>query len=111
MNWNALENISQLDTIDAESTGQKIMLFKHSTRCSISSASLNRVERNWQSGDAARLKPYYLDLIRHRDVSDAIAARYEVDHESPQVLVIENGKCIYHASHYDIRYDEIMEQA
>lgn len=45
---------------------------------------------------------YFLDLLRYRDISNAIAQRFNVRHQSPQVLVIENGTCSTHASHYGI---------
>ena len=109
MNWNNLENINQLSVIDEESKGKKILLFKHSTRCSISSMSLDRLERNWKNGDEEKIKPYYLDLLNHRDISNEIAFRYKVTHESPQVLVIYNGKCVYYKSQSAISYKEIMQ--
>lgn len=108
MNWNKLTSIEQLDSIDAESEHNRILLFKHSTRCSISATALNRLERNWQSEDSQKLKPYYLDLLNHRDVSNAIAARYGVIHESPQALVIQNGRCIYVSTHTDITYSDLL---
>jgi monothiol bacilliredoxin len=111
MNWNNLTDMSQLDTIDEESKTQKVMILKHSTRCSISSAALGRIERKWKEGDASSVKPYYLDLIAHRDISNAIEARYNVYHESPQVLVISNGKSIFSQTHMGIDLNEIMDVA
>ena len=55
-------------------------------------------------------KAYFLDLIAHRNISDKIANTYNVRHESPQILVISNGKCIYDASHSGISYEEVVEQ-
>jgi bacillithiol system protein YtxJ len=109
MNWNKLEDINQLALIDEESKDKKIMLLKHSTRCSISSMALDRLERSWKDEDSAKIKPYYLDLLKHRNISDEIGKRYNVMHESPQVLVISNGKCIYHVSQSEINYNEIMQ--
>lgn len=108
MNWNTLKNISDLDTVNNLSKSQKILLFKHSTRCSISAASLDRVERNWKDSDSEKLLPFYLDLLNHRDVSNEIARMYDVEHQSPQVLVIKDGKCIYSETHYAISYDDLM---
>lgn len=104
MDWNPLTSLEQLDRIDAASASQPVLLFKHSTRCNISSAALNRLEHAWTTADDAAHSTYYLDLIRYRDVSDAIAARYGVQHESPQMLVIRNGRCVHHASHFGITY-------
>src|SRR5688572_17383160 len=109
MDWNYLTDTGQLDTIDEESKRQAVFIYKHSTRCNICSTTLARLERKWDSGDAAKLKPYYLDLLKHREVSDAIAERYGVEHESPQALVIRNGKCVYSQTHMEISYEEMME--
>lgn len=86
-----------------------MLLFKHSTRCSISSAALGRLERAWNSADDERYDAHYLDLLQYRDLSDAIAERYGVEHESPQVLVVRNGKCMYHTSHLGISYAGVVE--
>jgi bacillithiol system protein YtxJ len=110
MEWNKITNISQLEDINTTSESEKIMIFKHSTRCSISSSALNRLERNWNNEtDSVKIKPYYLDLIAHRDISNGIAKQWNIEHESPQVLVIENGKCTYHNSHMGIDYKELMD--
>jgi bacillithiol system protein YtxJ len=68
----------------------------------------NRLER---SISPTEIDFYYLDLIKHRDVSNAIASLFQVHHESPQILVIKNGECIYEESHYGIMMDDIVEQA
>lgn len=109
--WNKLTSIDQLDEIDTLSEGEVVMIFKHSTRCSISSSALNRVERSWESENITAPIPYYLDLISHRDISAAIADRYAVLHESPQVLLISKGKSIYDSSHMSINYNDIISAA
>ncbi|MDO8999017.1 MAG: bacillithiol system redox-active protein YtxJ [Bacteroidota bacterium] len=109
MKWNHITDIKQLDVINQESTTQKILLFKHSTRCSISDAALGRMERKWKDENSEILKPYYLDLIAHRDISNQIAENYNVMHESPQALIISNGKCIFSQTHMNINLDEILE--
>lgn len=109
MKWNNLTNLSQLDLIDEESATKKVMIFKHSTRCSISDASLGRMERKWNDANEEKLKPYYLDLIEHRNISNAIAERYQVMHESPQALIISNGKCMFSQTHMGIDINGILE--
>jgi bacillithiol system protein YtxJ len=111
MKWTSLADIAQLDAIDRESATGKVMIFKHSTRCSTSSTAKARVERNWKEENEKVLHPYYLDLLAHRAISNAIAERYGVEHESPQVLIISKGKCIFSQSHLDISVDEMMEAA
>ncbi len=107
MNWTKLTDLAQLDHIDAASTAKPILIFKHSTRCSISSTALSRMERGWTPELMASHTVYYLDLLAHRPISNLIAQRYDVEHESPQVLVIRDGKCVYTASHLAIMPQEV----
>jgi bacillithiol system protein YtxJ len=108
MNWNQLNTEEQLENIKKESFEHPVLIFKHSTTCSISATALNRFERKWNQDQAKDLKPYYLDLKAFRSVSNKIEADFAVQHESPQVLVIEKGKSIYDASHYDIVFEEVI---
>lgn len=109
MKWIELNNVSQLDEIDQASQTAKVLLFKHSTRCSISDTALTRFNRDWKEG-VAEVKTYYLDLIKHRDISNAIEQRYGIRHESPQVLIIDKGKCIYSETHLSIQVPEILDK-
>ncbi|UXP33901.1 bacillithiol system redox-active protein YtxJ [Reichenbachiella agarivorans] len=111
MNWETLSTTNQLKAIIAESTDHPVMIFKHSTRCSISSMALNRLERSWNQDEINPLKPYYLDLIAYREVSNQIAADLGVEHQSPQVLILSDGKAIYDNSHMGISYNEILKIA
>ena len=98
LNWVELEQSGQVDEIISESANQPIIIFKHSTRCSISDLAKNRLEHNWliDTGDA---KTYFLDLLAHRDISNEIEQRFNVEHHSPQILVIKGGRCTYNVSH------------
>jgi len=107
MDWKNLNSIDQLDAISADSYNIPQVLFKHSTRCSISSMALNRLE---SSTAPAGVEFYLLDLLQHPDISAAIAEKFKVHHESPQALVIINGECTYDESHMGISMDEIIEQ-
>lgn len=108
MNWNTLSSGAQLEEIKSASFQQPQVIFKHSTRCSISSMILNRLERS-EIPDQIRF--HYLDLLAYRTLSNQIAEDFSVYHESPQVLLIKNGECIYDESHQGINIDEIQEQA
>lgn len=110
MNWIALTEEHQLQELIHESLKTPVLIFKHSTRCSISSTSLNRMERNWKEEEMNGVKPYYLDLIQYRPISAKIADVFAVEHESPQVLLIKNGKSVWDASHYDIQYDVLKKE-
>ena len=107
MNWNNLENIAALEQVKKDSESQTVMIFKHSTSCAISNMAINRLERSWQPAEVPGLKPYYLDLLRYREISNKIAEVFEVPHESPQVIVIKNGKSVYNTSHMGINYQDI----
>ena len=111
MNWNKLTSEEQIDQVILESAAKPVLLFKHSTSCSISSMSLDRLSRNWKAKDADKITPYYLDLLAYRNLSNLVAERFGIPHESPQVLIIQNGKVTYHESHYGISYAEIMNQS
>ena len=102
MNWNKLTSDAQLEVIKEESARQPILIFKHSTTCSISAMALSRMERNWS--DQIGVKPYYLDLLANRPISSKIEREFGIEHESPQVLLIRNGECVYDASHMAISF-------
>ena len=107
MNWNHLTAKGQIDQIKEASDSNPVLIFKHSTRCSISGMAENRLERSWNDKEIPTMEIYHLDLIQHRDISNYIAETLDVPHESPQVLIISGGECIYHNSHMGIAYHEI----
>lgn len=109
MNWIALTELDQLDAIDQTSKDRPVLIFKHSTRCSISTAALGRLERAWTPVDDAHIA-YFLDLLKYRSISNAIAKRYMIEHESPQALVIRNGRCIDVSAHFGITYTDLIAQ-
>ncbi|MEO5651010.1 MAG: bacillithiol system redox-active protein YtxJ [Ginsengibacter sp.] len=108
MNWISLQDELQLEEITANSFNKPQVIFKHSTRCSVSSMAKNRLDKKEQSDG---MDFYYLDLIKHRNISNKIAADFKVPHQSPQILIISNGKSIYNESHSGISMDEIEEVA
>lgn len=110
MNWSYLERAEQLNDIVNESAVNSILIFKHSTRCNISRAALDRLERNWKDAEVPNVKPYFLDLLSYRDISNTLAEQFQVEHQSPQVLIIRHGKAIYDNSHYGIDFREIREK-
>jgi bacillithiol system protein YtxJ len=99
--WNDLTEIKQLDNIVSESSETPVLIFKHSTRCGISRMALRGFEVEFDY-PANEIKTYFLDLLHHRDVSDAVAGRFGVMHQSPQILLIKDGNCIFDTSHGDI---------
>ncbi len=99
--WNHIKSMDDLDAIHEKSKETTQVIFKHSTRCSISSMALNRVEREFDL-DESHVDMNFLDLIQFRSISNEIADKYNVFHESPQMIVIKNGEVCHHASHNGI---------
>lgn len=110
MNWNKLDASSQIEELKQLSYEKPVLIFKHSTRCSVSSMSLDRLLRNWKTDDQKKIMPYFLDLISNRPLSNQIEVEFGIPHESPQVIIVKEGKAIYDNSHFGISYQEIMEQ-
>jgi bacillithiol system protein YtxJ len=108
MHWIHLTDEEQLKQIISKSQNRPQVIFKHSTRCSISSVALQRLQKSDQPAD---IDFYFLDLIAYRSLSNRVADAFKVHHESPQVLVIKDGECIYYESHLSISMDEIIESA
>lgn len=103
--WRPLTDIGQLNEIVHESVEKPVLIFKHSTRCGISRGVLRQFESDFDLED--EVTPYFLDLLNYRDVSNEITNRFGVEHQSPQLLLIINGKAIYNASHSDIEIDDL----
>jgi len=108
INWIPLTELSQLKDILQLSQTKPCLIFKHSTRCSISSMALNRLER---AADESfnELNSYLLDLISYREISNAIADELSVEHQSPQIITIVKGKVVLHASHNAISANDILD--
>lgn len=107
MNWINLTTIQQLEDIKQKSFERPQVIFKHSIRCSISSVILNRLNR---SDTPDNTDFYYLDLIVHKDISNKIATDFQVSHQSPQILLIEEAAAVYDESHMGISMDEITDR-
>ena len=108
MNWNILEHIDQLDHIEKTSFNNPQVIFKHSTTCNISTMAKIRLESKW-GPDHQEVDFYFLDLHKHRNISNSIEERYSVFHESPQLILIKDGIAEYDASHFDITIEELNE--
>ena len=95
--WISLDNLSQLSDIDEKSKGKTQVIFKHSTRCGISRMVMNQFVDAFNVD--SNLDLYYLDLLSYRDVSNEIGYKFQVMHQSPQLLIIKNGVTVAHSSH------------
>ena len=102
MKINEITSLEQLEVIDKESFNQPQLIYKHSTTCSLSQSA-------WDELKQSDFEINYLDLLAYRSISNAIEAKYNILHESPQVLVIKDGVCIYNESHWRIKNDLIAK--
>ena len=107
LSWKSITSSNDLEEAINVSQNCPVLLFKHSTRCSISSMALQRLENSWDK--QLEIKPYYLDLIKYRSISNEIASLFEIEHQSPQVIILNKAKCIFHASHGSINLKSIKE--
>ncbi len=96
--WIALTSEDQLEEISEKSITRTQMIFKHSTTCGTSRMVLNMFGKGFNFKDNA-IDLYYLDLHAHRNISDDIAQKFKIRHQSPQLLVIRNGEVVAHDSH------------
>ena len=110
MNWNKLESEKELENIKKASKNQPVIIFKHSTRCPVSQMALSWFERSWKEEEMENVAPFFLDLISYRSISNKIAEDFDVQHESPQLLLIRDGACVYHTSHSSISYKDLQKE-
>ena len=106
--WQKLESFEDIEHIKNRSNEVPCLIFKHSTRCNICTIAKHRLEDDW-GFRSDEMEAYYLDVLLFRPVSLEVARTFEVHHESPQVLLIVNGACIYDASQLDITIEELNE--
>jgi bacillithiol system protein YtxJ len=105
INWIPLQDLGQLNEIMNFSNEKPVVIFKHSTRCSVSRFALKQFENEFDLED--KVDAYFLDLLEHRAISNEIASRFGVYHQSPQLLLIKDGKSVYDVSHSDIDAGEL----
>lgn len=106
MEWKHINTEQDLQDIINLSHQKPALIIKHSTRCPISSMALSRLER---AETPQNIDFYYLDLLKHRNLSSKIAELFVVQHESPQILLIQQGVCTYHESHNGIEMFDIIK--
>ena len=105
--WRTLTDLGQLNEIIDLSTDKPVIIFKHSTRCSISRMVLKQFENEFDLQD--KVIPYYIDLLEFRNVSNEIASRFGVMHQSPQIILVKDGKAVYNASHESIDISKLSQ--
>lgn len=110
VDWHPLTRMEQLEEMEKESASQPVALFKHSTSCGVSAFVRRRLESSLKKDGEGVSRLYFLDLLAHRDISNEVARRWGVQHESPQLIILRNGKVVEHASHSSISASMIQKQ-
>ena len=108
MDWINLNSVEQLAEINEKSKNKTQIIFKHSTRCSVSVFAKRILSDEYSNEIKKNADVYYLDLIAFREISNSIANYYGVVHESPQIIVINNGECTFNASHSDVSFKSAL---
>lgn len=109
LNWENISSEQELINALEDSSTQPVLFYKHSTRCSISSMALNRLEGAWDTS-TEKCKLYFIDLIAHRDVSNLLADLTKIPHQSPQAILVKNNEVLYDASHNTIKAKNIEQK-
>ena len=106
--WKTIKSEEDLDKAIKESHENRVAIFKHSTSCFISKTVLKNFEKEIENSDEQNVSFYFLDLLAFRPISNKIAEDFGIRHESPQLIVFENGESINNASHQDISLSQIL---
>ena len=107
LEWKHLVHSNQLQEILEQSENTPQLIFKYSSRCGLSDMMLRRMEEQWESEGLNGIEPLFLDILSYRSISNAIEHQFDVLHESPQILVVKQGECVYSASHTRINLEEV----
>jgi bacillithiol system protein YtxJ len=101
IDWHPLNDLTQISEVITRSYERTVVIFKHSTRCSISRFALDRFERDYHF-TVEQMTAFYLDLIAFREISNEVSRKFGIEHQSPQIIVIKNGRAVFSASHESI---------
>jgi bacillithiol system protein YtxJ len=106
--WKELRETTQLDEIKADSKNKPVVIFKHSTRCGVSEGAKYALMDHWDF-TGQELDFYYLDLLQYRAVSNQVAEDFGVTHQSPQLILVKDGKASFHTSHHRISVESLRK--
>lgn len=108
MVWNELDSLESIEKLIQDRSNKKIAVYKHSTKCYISQLALSKLEHEIDKLELGDIDFYFLDILRFRDISNRISELLKVQHESPQLILFQNGKALYNASHSEISLSNIL---
>jgi bacillithiol system protein YtxJ len=104
-----ITTLPELDNILEDAKGKLVLLFKHSTTCPISAYAYEQVQRLSQTDEVKEMRIALIHVIENRSLSNEVAHRFQIKHESPQAFLIQAGKVVWHASHRNITQSAILE--
>jgi len=107
--WIEIKDDNQLEDIIETSKEKHTVIFKHSTSCGISAHAMYKLESNWENIDN-KIKFYYLDLLQYRNISNKISEKFNITHQSPQIIILKDEKVISHFSHQVISVNKILKE-
>jgi len=107
MEWYKITDSGDIDQVVNDSFAQPVLVYKHSPICGLSSNALQKLEKGWNALEAKKLKPYFVDVVAQRPLSQGIAQRFKIMHQSPQVLLIRDGICVYDIAHFEISVKDL----
>jgi len=110
MNWININSAESISEILELSKKEKVMILKFSPKCAINYVVRNLLEREWVEGEM-RMKTYMVDVIANKDISEKLEKEFGVTHESPQALILQNGKPVFNASHGKVIFSELRKYA
>ncbi len=110
MNWINLDSIDKINELKELSANQNVLVFKYSPKCVVNYIVRNLLEREWNEGEM-NMKTYIVDVINYKDISKQIETDFDVNHESPQLLIIEKSKPVFTANHGRVLFSEIRKFA
>lgn len=105
--WNHITEEKDIEDLEKRSFTKPVIIFKYSTRCGISRITLRQFEKDLP--DNIDVEYYFMDLVKYRSLSNEIAERYKVRHESPQLIVLKEGQLVHHSSHQSINAAKLSE--
>ncbi len=106
--WIPLERKEQLKGITGRSDEVLQVIFKNSLTCGVSGMVRRSFETNLSIPEG-KADLHMLHIQDNRELSDEVSRAFEIRHESPQLLLIKNGKVVHHASHGQISFVDLTE--
>lgn len=110
MKWITIDSADKIYEAEDLSRSERVLIFKFSHLCSISHIVRMLLQREWNEGQM-KMKTYLVNVIGSRDLSNDIAERFKVEHESPQVIILEKGKSVFNASHGQVKFENLQQFA